>query len=140
VNPTLLKIFCPAELQILISGSISGIDVQDWKNNTQYVGGYSSFDPYIMQFWSVVESFSEDERSQLLRFVTSVPRPPSLGFGSLNPSFTIQWMDISSSSEGHLPTAATCFNILKLPRYSNKQVLKEKLLQSITSRAGFEFS
>ena len=39
-----------------------------------------------------------------------------------------------------LPTAATCFNLLKLPNFRNKKVLREKLLFSIRSGAGFELS
>ena len=39
-----------------------------------------------------------------------------------------------------LPTSSTCFNLLKLPIYKSKRALKEKLLYSITSGAGFELS
>lgn len=39
-----------------------------------------------------------------------------------------------------LPTAATCFNTLKLPAYERKTTLREKLLYSIRSGAGFELS
>ena len=39
-----------------------------------------------------------------------------------------------------LPTAATCFNTLKLPAYSKKATLREKLLYSIRAGAGFELS
>jgi ubiquitin-protein ligase E3 C len=35
------------------------------------------------------------------------------------------------STESTLPSAATCMNLLRLPRYSTKQKLKEKLLYAI---------
>ena len=38
---------------------------------------------------------------------------------------------------GALPTAATCFNMLKLPRYPNYDVLAEKLATSIENDQGF---
>jgi len=39
-----------------------------------------------------------------------------------------------------LPTASTCFNLLKLPNYQKKATLKEKLRYAITCNTGFELS
>ena len=39
-----------------------------------------------------------------------------------------------------LPTAATCMNLLKLPPYTSKEAVKEKLLYAITSGSGFDLS
>lgn len=39
-----------------------------------------------------------------------------------------------------LPTASTCFNLLKLPNYPSKDILKEKLKQAIENNTGFELS
>ena len=39
-----------------------------------------------------------------------------------------------------LPTAATCFNLLKLPNFKSKKVLKERLLYAIKSESGFDLS
>lgn len=39
-----------------------------------------------------------------------------------------------------LPTASTCFNLLKLPNYPNKDVLRDKLKQAINNNTGFELS
>jgi hypothetical protein len=39
-----------------------------------------------------------------------------------------------------LPSASTCFNLLKLPAYKTKKRLKERLLYAIRSGAGFELS
>ena len=44
------------------------------------------------------------------------------------------------ASDDRLPTASTCFNILKLPAYSSEKVLKARLLASIHSGAGFDLS
>ena len=37
----------------------------------------------------------------------------------------------------HLPTANTCMNVLRLPNYKNKALLKTKLLYAINAKAGF---
>ena len=86
-----------------------------------------------------MEEFTPTEQRQLLKFVTSCERAPPLGFEGLQPPFTIQRIGISHDNE-KLPSASTCFNVLKLPTYSSKAVLKQKLLMSITSGTGFEMS
>jgi ubiquitin-protein ligase E3 C len=81
---------------------------------------------------------SFEEQSLLLKFVTACPRPPSLGFGSLTPRFTIQKID--NPDDNRLPSASTCFNVLKLPSYSSEKKLKEKLLYALHSKSGFDLS
>ena len=134
----LLGMFCAPELQILISGSQAGLSVDDLRAHTRYAGGYLSVDRHVLRFWSVFAELSVEDQAALLKFVTSCERPPSLGFASLQPPFTIQRVDCSDDQR--LPTASTCFNILKLPTYSSSKVMREKLLQSIHSKAGFDLS
>lgn len=88
-----MGMFCAPELQFLISGTSSRIDIDDLRRNALYLNGYSSLDAYIGKFWSVVRDFSAEDVSLLLRFVTSCDRPPSLGFADLHPAFTIQRVD-----------------------------------------------
>ena len=131
IQPDLLSIFCAPELQILISGATSGIDVEDLRNNTRYIGGYTMLDRQISNFWNIVVEMSDEDKAKLVKFVTSCERPPSLGFADLHPPFSIQRVDCSDDSR--LPSASTCFNVLKLPTYSSKQILRDKLLTSIRS-------
>jgi ubiquitin-protein ligase E3 C len=130
--------FCAPEVQILISGANTCISVDDLMNHCQYAGGFTSFDKQIKRFWAMLRELDEVELAQLLKFVTSCTRPPSLGFKALSPPFTIQRVD--SSDDSRLPTASTCFNILKLPTYSSKAAMKEKLLFAIKSGSGFDLS
>ena len=71
-----------------------------------------------------------------MKFVTACERGPSLGFAALEPPFTIRKIPDSDK----LPSASTCFNTLKLPSYSSEKVLRERLLTSIHSGAGFDLS
>ena len=41
---------------------------------------------------------------------------------------------------GRLTTSSTCFNLLKLPNYSKKSILREKLRYAISMNTGFELS
>ena len=132
----LLGIFSPPELQILISGASTGINVDDLKSHCRY-NGYSGLERTIINFWAVFDAMSERDRALLVKFVTSCERPPSLGFSSLDPPFSIQR---GAADDSRLPTASTCFNVLKLPAYSSKSALQEKLLVAIRANSGFELS
>lgn len=138
IHPGFLSIFCAPELQILISGSSRALSIDDLKRNTRYTGGFMPLDRNIKRFWSIVEAMAPEDQALLIKFVTSCERPPSLGFGNLQPPFTVQRVDCSDDQR--LPTASTCFNILKLPTYSSERVMREKLLQSIRSKSGFDLS
>ncbi len=67
--------------------------------------------------------------------MTSCERPSFLGFKDLSPPFCVHIVNKETS----LPTSHTCSNVLDLPIYGSKEVLKQKLLYAIKAGAGFEF-
>ena len=109
---------------------------------------------YHMCLFSIIKYF--------IKFVTSSPKPPLLGFSTLNPPFSIRCVEIdedestvfdssirsffktvmnmNKNDTSRLPTSSTCFNLLKIPNYSKKSTLKEKLRYAINSNSGFELS
>ncbi|CAK56001.1 unnamed protein product (macronuclear) [Paramecium tetraurelia] len=139
IDPEKFKLFTNQELQLLISGQ-PVIDIQDLISNTKYQG-YQPYDKTIEDFWSVVNDFEYEQQSQFLFFFSSCSRAPTQGFKSLDPPFMIQKVPIHHQSEMQkLPTASTCFNILKLPDYRNRDILREKLVKAISSNTGFELT
>ena len=129
--------FNQKDLSMLLGGSQIPIDLSDLKANVKYAGDYHANHPTIILFWQVVESFSEAHLQGLIKFITSCPRPPLLGFGELRPLLCIR----SGGYEvDRLPNASTCVNLLKLPEYRDLELLKGKLLYSIQSASGFELS
>ena len=139
IDPRWLRMFNEPELQVLVSGAVAAIDVEDLRRHCRLQGGFTSADRTVQRFWRVVASLDAREQALLLRFVTSCQRPPPLGFEQLHPPFCLQRIPVGSDDE-KLPSAATCFNTLKLPTYSSEKVMKKKLLLSITSGAGFELT
>ncbi|KAI1410473.1 hypothetical protein F5Y13DRAFT_74601 [Hypoxylon sp. FL1857] len=142
INPAWLSMFNQSELQRLVGGDSSEIDVEDLRRNTQYSGLYAVGDdgiehPTVQMFWQVMREFQDSERRQVLKYVTSTPRAPLLGFSQLSPHFSIR---DGGTDEERLPSTSTCVNLLKLPRYSSKETLKSKLLYAIQSGAGFDLS
>ena len=142
IQPSWLSMFNQSELQTLIGGDSSEIDLADLRKNTLYGGVYQIGDdglehPTVKLFWNVIRDLSEDDRRRFLKYVTSTPRAPLLGFSQLRPPFSIR---DSGPDQQRLPSASTCVNLLKLPIYQKKEILREKLLYAITSGAGFDLS
>jgi ubiquitin-protein ligase E3 C len=138
--------FNPKELQLLIGGEDRAIDIVDMMAHVGYGGGYAESQPYIQAFWEIIASMSSEQQQRFLKFVTSCPRSPLLGFEQLTPKFGIlkvpthgQFDDPLTVSP-KLPSAATCMNLLKLPQYCSYEMLREKLLYAIESNSGFELS
>ncbi|KAL5353432.1 ubiquitin-protein ligase (E3) [Pseudogymnoascus australis] len=142
IQPSWLSMFNQTELQTLIGGDMAEIDVDDLRRNTEYSGVYVIGDdglehPTINLFWQVMKQLDDQDRRKVLKYVTSTPRSPLLGFGQLNPKFSIR---DAGGDEQRLPSASTCINLLKLPRYTSAKTLSEKLLYAINSGAGFDLS
>lgn len=131
-----LSMFNGPELQMLISGGSAKINFQDLKDNC-VLFEYRNSDDTMAYFWQVLEEFSNEDKHRFIKFVTSTPKAPLLGFGALRPKFAIRR---AGNDPSRLPTASTCVNMIKLPNYANKRILREKLLTSIRADAGFDLS
>ena len=137
VPSELVSIFNEQELELLISG-LPDIDVDDWKNNTEY-HNYQSTSPQIQWFWRAVKSFDEEERAKLLQFVTGTSKVPLNGFKELEGMNGFAKFNIHRdySSKDKLPTSHTCFNQLDLPEFESYEYLRQQLYTAVT--AGNEY-
>ncbi|KAJ3336451.1 hypothetical protein HDU93_002806 [Gonapodya sp. JEL0774] len=160
VSDAWLRPFSASELQKLMSGEGGDFDPKELRTYTRYEGGFFDQHKTIRWLWQCVEEMSPKEKSAFLRFVTSCSKPPVGGFQHLQPTFTVRAVTEEGGENAHepttlgvfstivgfgkdssrLPTAATCFNLLKLPVFKSKQNLKEKLLYAINANAGFELA
>lgn len=84
----------------------------DWQEHTKLID-YVQDDLTIVYFWHLLKNCSEQDKSLLLQFVTSCPRPSFLGFKDIHPQFTIR----KSERTDMLPQSQTCVNTLVLPDY-----------------------
>ncbi|XP_077304859.1 E3 ubiquitin-protein ligase HECW2 isoform X4 [Lithobates pipiens] len=140
VDARLVSVFDARELELVIAGTAE-IDLGDWRNNTEYRGGYHDNHIVIRWFWAAVERFNNEQRLRLLQFVTGTSSIPYEGFASLRGSngprrFCVEkWGKITA-----LPRAHTCFNRLDLPPYPSFSMLYEKMLTAVeeTSTFGLE--
>ncbi|XP_023958195.1 E3 ubiquitin-protein ligase HACE1 isoform X4 [Chrysemys picta bellii] len=132
IPPSLIQLFDEYELELLLSG-MPEIDVSDWIKNTEYTSGYEREDPVIQWFWDVVEELTQEERVLLLQFVTGSSRVPHGGFAHIMGGSGLQNFTIAAVpyTRNLLPTSSTCINMLKLPEYPNKEILKNRLLVAL---------
>ncbi|EMC94928.1 hypothetical protein BAUCODRAFT_140168 [Baudoinia panamericana UAMH 10762] len=133
----LVAIFNEQELELLISG-LPDIDVDDWKNNTEY-HNYQATSSQVQWFWRAVRSFDKEEKAKLLQFVTGTSKVPLNGFKELEGMNGFAKFNIHRdySSKEKLPSSHTCFNQLDLPEYESYEHLRQQLYTAIT--AGSEY-
>ncbi|CUS20618.1 LAQU0S01e10726g1_1 [Lachancea quebecensis] len=135
---TSLLALTPEELTDLF-GSVE----EDWTPETLYAyvdadHGYSHDSNIIHDLISIMTSFSKAERRLFLEFLTGSPKLPIGGFKSLNPRMTVVRKHTENDLEPdhYLPSVMTCANYLKLPKYSNKDVLKSRVQQAMNEGLG----
>eukprot|EP00042_Codosiga_hollandica_P059364 m.913445 g.913445 ORF g.913445 m.913445 type:complete len:4429 (-) comp60130_c2_seq1:227-13513(-) len=130
----LLSLFSGQQLETLVCGDPS-MDLALLKSMTEYKGVDPQM-PLIVWFWEVMEAFSSTDRALFLRFVWGRTRLPRTKDGFENRKFSLQvltdkYRDGAQNPNAALPMSATCFFTLKLPPYSSKAALQEKLTYAI---------
>jgi E3 ubiquitin-protein ligase NEDD4 len=81
----LLTIFDFQELELLMCG-LPTIDIDDWRQNTEYTGTFEDTGGYhevCKWFWEVVSELDQEMKARLLQFVTGTSGVPAAGFGVL---------------------------------------------------------
>jgi len=130
-----LQMFYPEELDQIFCGSSRASyarwDVSSLADACKPDHGYTPESKSIRLLYEVMSEYNRQEQRQFLQFVTGCPRLPVGGFKALSPPLTIVKKDSFDSPDAnpddYLPSVMTCVNYLKLPDYSTKQIMKEKL-------------
>ncbi|XP_073987726.1 E3 ubiquitin-protein ligase HERC2 isoform X1 [Rhodnius prolixus] len=125
----LLSLFSGYELETMVCGS-PDIPLNLLKSVATYKG-VDITSPLVQWFWEVMEEFSNQERSLFLRFVWGRTRLPRTIADFRGRDFVLQILDKYNPPDHFLPESYTCFFLLKMPRYSCKVILREKLKYAI---------
>uniref|UniRef100_A0A8C1JA17 HECT domain-containing protein n=1 Tax=Cyprinus carpio TaxID=7962 RepID=A0A8C1JA17_CYPCA len=121
------SMFHPEELQELLHGSPK----YEWKE-LQQCASYekcSASDELIKNFWTVFFELSEENKKKFLIFLYGTDRVPVGGFSKR--SLKILLSDCPDADD-RLPEAQTCFGILILPKYSDINTLRNKLIHAVS--------
>lgn len=129
-----LSLFTADELVRLVSGEDVSVTLEDLRHYVKLEHGYGPQSREIEDFFTLVVDMSPDDKRLLLQFVTGCSRLPSGGLAALRPPLTIakRIPENGLLPDECLPSVMTCTNYLKLPAYSRKEIMKQKVGQAIT--------
>ncbi|CAL5389539.1 unnamed protein product [Camellia sinensis] len=132
-----LQFFSEEELERLLCGEREfWTQSNELLDHIKFDHGYTSSSPPILNLLEIIREFNQELQRAFLQFVTGAPRLPPGGLASLNPKLTIVRKHSSQCADADLPSVMTCANYLKMPPYSSKETMKEKLLYAITEGQG----
>ena len=126
-----IQSFTSDQLELLINGR-PFIDIEDWKQFTEYREPYNINHQIIIWFWNIISQLSQLELSNLLMFATGSSRVPLGGFEQLESNrgtisrFTIECIPYIPHQKNYIK-AHTCFNRLDIPNFKTKNELKEAI-------------
>ncbi|XP_068831464.1 probable E3 ubiquitin-protein ligase HERC3 isoform X2 [Capricornis sumatraensis] len=129
-----LELFQPSELRAMMVGN-SSYNWEELEETAIYKGDYSATHPTVKLFWETFHEFPLEKKKKFLLFLTGSDRIPIYGMASLQ--IVIQ---STASGEEYLPVAHTCYNLLDLPKYSSKEVLRARLTQALDNYEGFSLA
>ncbi|KAL5231047.1 hypothetical protein ABZP36_029823 [Zizania latifolia] len=128
-----LQVFSEAELERLICG-----EQDTWDVSAFLLLEFAGISVIVLplMFFLIIQEFGCHQRRAFLQFITGSPRLPPGGLAALNPKLTVVRKHNSNEADDDLPSVMTCANYLKLPPYSSKDKMREKLLYAITEGQG----
>ncbi|XP_062992156.1 uncharacterized protein LOC134405027 [Elgaria multicarinata webbii] len=129
------KCFLPSELRLVLSGHAK-YNWEQLEKNAKYVH-YKKSDETIEHFWAVFHDLPEENKKDFLAFLTGTDHIPAQGMETV--TFTIQDLR-KEDPDLWCPEASTCFRILRLPRYTDRDVLEKMLLRALEFNEKFGLS
>lgn len=154
-----LELFTEDEIETLLCGSGERWTVAALTESIKFDHGYTAMSAPVRYFLEILTEMDPADQRRFLRFVTGCPRLPPGGIASLQPRLTVvrkhpttlegltspagtpgsSLKDLSAGTvlaDGDLPSVMTCANYIKLPPYSCKTVMLERLLFAIREGQG----
>lgn len=133
-----LKAFTANELVMLFGRIDEDWSIETLMDSIKADHGFNMDSKSVKNLLHVMSELSPAQRRDFLQFITGSPRLPIGGFKSLTPMFTVvcKPSEPPYTSDDYLPSVMTCANYLKLPDYSDLNVMKMKLNTAIQEGQG----
>ncbi|OAX79472.1 hypothetical protein ACJ72_06210 [Emergomyces africanus] len=133
-----LQSFTPDELVMLFGQVEEDWSIETLMDSMKADHGFNMDSRSVRNLLQVMSEFTKQERRDFLQFVTGSPKLPIGGFKSLTPMFTVvcRPSDPPYLPDDYLPSVMTCVNYLKLPDYSNIDILRKRLNVAIHEGQG----
>ncbi|RDB23948.1 Ubiquitin fusion degradation protein 4 [Hypsizygus marmoreus] len=133
-----LQAFSADELVMLFGNSDEDWSVETLAESLKADHGFNVESRAIHDLVEIMASYDAPTRRAFLQFITGSPKLPIGGFRGLNPLLTVvrKPHEAPLAADDYLPSVMTCVNYLKLPEYSSKAVMREKLRIAIQEGVG----
>ncbi|XP_073310538.1 E3 ubiquitin-protein ligase UPL3-like isoform X2 [Primulina huaijiensis] len=144
-----LQIFSANEVDYLLCGRRELWKADALADHIKFDHGYTAKSPAVVNLLEIMGEFNPEQQRAFCQFVTGAPRLPPGGLAALNPKLTIVRKHSSSmggmahngpspleTADDDLPSVMTCANYLKLPPYSTKEIMYQKIVYAITEGQG----
>ncbi|KAH9479473.1 E3 ubiquitin-protein ligase UPL3 [Psilocybe cubensis] len=133
-----LRAFSADELVMLFGNSEEDWSVETLSEALKADHGFNVDSRAIRDLVEIMSEYDPSTRRAYLQFITGSPKLPIGGFRGLNPPLTVvrKPHEAPLTADDYLPSVMTCVNYLKLPEYSTKSVMKEKLKTAMLEGVG----
>lgn len=147
-----LSLFRAEEIELLVRGSDEALDVDSLRAVAVYENWRHPLLPHhsiaqpadnvevIQWFWDAFKHASVARQRKLLTFITGTDRIPAVGATSLVLRIVAGgdgWGGGGKEERRRFPVARTCFNMLVLWRYDDREQLEQKLWRAVEESEGF---
>ncbi|KAG6335267.1 hypothetical protein ID866_3823 [Astraeus odoratus] len=124
-----LQAFSADELVMLFGNSDEDWTIETLGEAVKADHGFNGESRSIRELIELMAEFDQPTRRDYLQFITGSPKLPIGGFKGLNPPLTVvrKPAEPPLTPDDYLPSVMTCVNYLKLPEYSSKKIMREKL-------------
>ncbi|KAG8844977.1 Ubiquitin fusion degradation protein 4 [Serendipita sp. 411] len=116
---------------------------EDWSSETLNEAikadhGFNVESAAIRDLISIMASYDKNGRRDFLQFITGSPKLPIGGFKALSPQLTVvrKPHEAPFTPDDYLPSVMTCAHYLKLPSYSSRAVMEQKLVIAMREGTG----
>lgn len=133
-----LSAFTPDELVMLFGRVEEDWSLETLMDSIKADHGFNMDSKSIKNLLQTMSELDHTARREFLQFTTGSPKLPIGGFKSLTPMFTVvrKPSEPPYTSDDYLPSVMTCVNYLKLPDYTNLEVMRERMTTAIREGQG----
>ena len=100
--------------------------------------GYNMDSKTVRNLLQTMSELNEQERREFLQFTTGSPKLPIGGWSALRPALTVVCKPSENGipSDKNLVSVMTCTNYVKLPDYSDIDILRKQLFIALKEGQG----
>ncbi|KIY44943.1 hypothetical protein FISHEDRAFT_50340 [Fistulina hepatica ATCC 64428] len=133
-----LRAFTADELVMLFGSGDEDWSIETLSEAIKADHGFNVESRAIRDLIDIMSKYDGSTRRSYLQFITGSPKLPIGGFRGLNPPLTVvrKPHEAPLTADDYLPSVMTCVNYLKLPEYSSKEVMEEKLRTAMMEGIG----